>query len=45
MPHQGGPTLDHCRDAGDFALRQIVAWLRGETPSAIITLPMWDMPA
>ncbi|OAM91003.1 phosphoglycerate dehydrogenase [Termitidicoccus mucosus] len=43
MPHQGGPTLDRCRDAGDFALRQVAAWLRGETPSAIITLPVWDM--
>ncbi|MDR2675730.1 MAG: hypothetical protein LBC18_12950 [Opitutaceae bacterium] len=43
MPHQGGPTLDRCRDAGDFALRQIAAWLRGGTPSALITLPVWDM--
>jgi phosphoglycerate dehydrogenase-like enzyme len=43
MPHQGGPTLDRCRDAGDFALRQIAVWLRGGTPSAVITLPVWDM--
>lgn len=43
MPHQGGPTLDRCRDAGDFALAQIAAWLRGETPSAVITLPVWDV--
>jgi phosphoglycerate dehydrogenase-like enzyme len=43
MPHQGGPTPDRCRDAGDFALRQIAAWLRGGMPQAVITAEVWDM--
>ncbi|AHF90639.1 phosphoglycerate dehydrogenase [Opitutaceae bacterium TAV5] len=42
MPHQAGPTLDRCRDAGAFALKQIGACLQGRQPEAIVTPRIWD---
>lgn len=42
MPHQGGPTLDRCRDAGTFSLMQIARYLNGDIPDAAITAHMWE---
>lgn len=42
MPHQAGPTLDRCRDAGTFALQQVSHFLSGNRPESAIDLAAWD---
>lgn len=42
MPHQSGPTLDRFVDAGNFALRQIRAFVKGEPVETVVTAEIWD---
>jgi phosphoglycerate dehydrogenase-like enzyme len=41
-PHIAGPTRDRYTQCGAFALASLRAFLRGETPSAAITLAAYD---
>lgn len=41
-PHLAGPTTDRRRDATDFALRNLSAYLAGEPMQAVITPPVFD---
>jgi phosphoglycerate dehydrogenase-like enzyme len=41
-PHIAGPTRDRYAQCGAFALASLRAFLRGETPSAAITLAAYD---
>ncbi len=42
LPHLGGPTRDRRRDAGDLALKNLRAYLRGEPQEAVVTLEVYD---
>jgi phosphoglycerate dehydrogenase-like enzyme len=42
LPHLGGPTRDRRRDSGALALRNLRAFLRGETPEAVVDLEVYD---
>ncbi len=42
LPHLGGPTRDRRQDAGAPALRNLRAYLRGESPEAVVTLDIYD---
>lgn len=41
-PHIGGPTRDRYGPCGDFALTNLHQFLRGETPTAALTLAAYD---
>ncbi|HSI85686.1 MAG TPA: hydroxyacid dehydrogenase [Candidatus Methylacidiphilales bacterium] len=41
-PHLGGPTPDACRLCGELALSNVQKYLRGETPSGLMTLEVYD---
>jgi phosphoglycerate dehydrogenase-like enzyme len=42
LPHLGGPTRDRRRDAGALAVKNLRAFLRGETLDAVVTLEVYD---
>jgi phosphoglycerate dehydrogenase-like enzyme len=42
LPHLGGPTRDRRRDAGELALKNLGAYLRGEPQEAVVTLEVYD---
>jgi len=41
-PHVGGPTFDQYPQCGEFALRNITRFVRGELPAAVVTLAGYD---
>jgi phosphoglycerate dehydrogenase-like enzyme len=41
-PHIAGPTTDRYGQCGRFALANLAAFLRGETPPAAISLATYD---
>lgn len=42
LPHLGGPTRDRRRDCGALALKNLRAFLRGESQEAVVTLDIYD---
>lgn len=42
LPHLGGPTRDRRRDSGTLALRNLRAYLRGESQEAVVSLDVYD---
>jgi phosphoglycerate dehydrogenase-like enzyme len=42
LPHLAGPTSDRCRDSGDFALRNLRAYLAHEPLRGEVTLEIFD---
>jgi phosphoglycerate dehydrogenase-like enzyme len=42
LPHLGGPTRDRRRDAGQLALKNLRAFLRGEPLEAVVTQDVYD---
>jgi len=42
LPHLGGPTRDRRRDAGALALKNLRAFLRGESLDAVVSLEVYD---
>jgi phosphoglycerate dehydrogenase-like enzyme len=42
LPHLGGPTRDRRRDAGELALKNLRAFLRGDPLEAVVTLDVYD---
>lgn len=42
LPHLGGPTRDRRCDAGDYALRNLDCFLRGEPMPGEVTLEVYD---
>jgi phosphoglycerate dehydrogenase-like enzyme len=43
LPHLGGPTTDRCRDAGDFARRNLQACAQGRPLESVITPEIFDL--
>lgn len=41
-PHIAGPTLDHYARCGEFALRNIARFVRGEPLEAVVTAEDYD---
>ena len=41
-PHIAGPTIDRCRDAGEFALANLRRFAHGERLEAVITPEVYD---
>jgi phosphoglycerate dehydrogenase-like enzyme len=42
LPHLGGPTKDRRRDAGEYALRNLECYLKGEPMPGEITLEIYE---
>jgi phosphoglycerate dehydrogenase-like enzyme len=42
LPHLSGPTRDRRRDCGALALKNLRAYLRGESQEALVTLDIYD---
>jgi phosphoglycerate dehydrogenase-like enzyme len=43
LPHLGGPTADRCRDAGEFARRNLQAYAQGRPLESVITPGIFDL--
>lgn len=43
LPHTAGPTIDWYPLCGQRAIRNLQAWLTGETPNDIVTLDRYDL--
>jgi phosphoglycerate dehydrogenase-like enzyme len=43
LPHLGGPTTDRCRDAGDFARRNLQAYALSRPLASVITPEIFDL--